>query len=212
MRSKLISIICITAMLIFAVFPNITVSGEPVGTITSFYITSSGTVEVTGYYDDTDWTETTILLVRGTAWTGNITAEDIMYIDQKPMGNNNTFYYRFKVDERFSSAPCVLAINGGELITAVSSIPDIQDLDAGDISNNALRVGNDFYDIGHSQYTPDNIAGSIERGGNIIYYQIGNMWFDVLDEAATGVEFLVSKNAVSAEDVSQWVVEEYYHY
>ena len=209
MRTKIISIVCIISLLIF-VLPVGANSDNPVGTITSFTISNSGTVEVIGYYDNTDWKETTILLIRGTDLTEGITAEDIMYIGQEPMGENNTFYYRFKIDRKFSQQPCTLAISGGALLTVTNVIPDI--LAVADVANNALRVGNDFYDIGHAAYTADNISHSIEEGGNIIYYKIGDMWFDMLDEEAIDVDFFVIQNAVAEETITHWEMNNYYHF
>lgn len=210
MRSKILSVACMIVMLIFAAAPSVTVTAASTGTITSLTISDSGVFEIIGYYDDTDWTASALLLFKGTELSSDISSEDIMYINQEPLGNNNTFYYRFKVDERFSEQPYVLAINGGELISVTGTVPRI--LDVIDVANNALRVGDDFYDIGHVMYTPNNIADSIEYGGNVIYYKIGDMWFDVLDENATSAAYLVSSNATPEEEVSQWYMRKYHHF
>lgn len=182
------------------------------GTFSKFYVDSTGTVEVSGYFEDTAQRDTTILMTDiADIMTTDNPAEHIMYIDQQPMGNNNVFLYRFQLDEKWSNSPYVLKVNGGELIEMSGTLREIPSK-IHNAANNALRVGNDIYDIGCPYYTPDNISASIERGGNKIYYKIGGLWFNMLDPLAVSTEYFKSENAVSEEEWDAWEIDTYYHY
>lgn len=209
MKNKFISCLLLILIVLFAVPVQ---AAE--GVINSFYVDSTGTVEIIGYFDDTTQTDTT-LLMSNTELTADTSAEifreSVMYIDQQKKGNNGTFYFHFPLDEKWSESQYVLKMNGGELVTRSGTLRKIPSGIA-NISNNALRVGNDVYDIGCEGYTSDNIAESLAEGGNQVYYKIGGEWFDMLDEKAINTEYFSLENAVPQSEWDTWEIDTYYHY
>lgn len=183
------------------------------GEIQRFYVDSSGTAELSGYFDNTEQNSTTMLLTTDAdeATIFNAPNENIMYIEQPELGNNGTFYMHFPIDEKFSTSNYVLRMNGGTLLTTSGTLREIP-AGISKVADNAIRVGNDAYDIGCNGYTPNNISKSIERGGNKIYYKIGGKWFDMLNPKATSTAYFTDENAVPESEWDLWEIDTYYHY
>lgn len=208
MRNKIISVFVLVICMICC-----TTVYAAEGTITDFYVDSTGKAEIIGYFDDTDRECTTMMMYDASnpyEWESDATSH-IMYVNQLPMGNNGTFYYHFQIKEKFSKSSYVLKINGGELISDAGTLREIPSK-IHNVSDNAMRIGNDIYDIGCPAYTPDNIAASLARGGNRIYYKISGAWFDMLDPAATGTSYFTIDNAIDPAEWDAWVIDNYYQY
>lgn len=209
MKNKIISVFAAAICLLCC-----TTAYAAEGVITDLYVDSTGKVEVSGYFDgEGAHDDTAMLMYDGTdlsQLSGNA-IDHVMYLDQQKSGNNGTFYYRFQLGERFSESPYALKINGGTLLTTEGTLREIPSK-IYNVTDNAMRIGNDIYDIGCPQYTPDNIAASLARGGNKIYYKIGGEWFDMLNPAATGTSYFTIENAVAAAEWDAWRIENYYQY
>lgn len=216
-RTKLIIALTLAFMVVFCVpyvFGVYAGETEVTGEIQRFYVDSTGTVELIGYFDNTNNTSTSMLLTTdadlNTMNNDNI-MDIIMYIDQPYLGNNGTFYMHFPLNEKFSESSYVLRMNGGTLLTQTGTLREIPS-GINNVSNNALRVGNDIYDVGCMQYTPENISKSIERGGNKVYYKIGDNWFNVLDENAVSTSYFTKDNAIPEAEWDTWEIDTYYHF
>ena len=68
-----------------------------------------------------------------------------------------------------------------------------------------------------SLYTPDSVyltgtyvADSIVNGGNVIYYKLGDKYYDLLDENATSNAYLVAENAMASAEVNKIKLRYYY--
>ena len=184
------------------------------GVINSFYVDSTGKVEVIGCFDGEGARDDTTIIMydSGVSEFPSGNASDcIMYINQQASGNNGTFYYHFQLNERFSETPYILKVNGGTLISTEGTLREIPSK-IYNVADNAMRIGNDIYDIGCPQYTPDNIAGSLARGGNKLYYKIGGEWFNMLAPGATGTSYFVLDNAVPEAEWDAWEIDNYYQY
>lgn len=198
-------------ILVVLSFGVIRAGGETAGEITSFTVSVDGTAEVTGYFNAPEIPTATLLLVEGDDITNDLVDDQIIAIDQRQLGNNGSFYFRVRIRNEHSLKTVTLGIGGNGVLKKTITLPEIQGIIAA-VSNNALRVGNDIYDIGHSAYTPDNISASIEEGGNTIYYKIGDMWFNMLSEDATSIEYFVTANAEPENTVKGWKIDCYYHF
>lgn len=211
MKNKNIIIIAFVTLLCMLIsIPVHAASGK----IQSFKVSgTTGTAEVYGYFDDTPLPCSTILMTNchPSKLTSGDVSDNVMYINQENLGNNGVFYYRYQIDEKFSESDYILNINGGELLTLEGELPIIP-LQIDMVANNAIRVGNDIYDLGHGDYTPENVASSITRGGNVVYYKIGDNWYNMLSEDATGPEYFTEENAIPDEEVDKWIIDTYYHF
>lgn len=213
-RTKLAAALTAVFAIMFCIPMVYADTAETTGEIQRFYVDSTGTVELSGYFDNTDNTSTSMLLTTDAdldTMTDENIMDIIMYIEQPYLGNNGAFYMRFPLNEKFSESPYVLRMNGGTLLTQTGTLREIPS-GIHNVSDNAIRVGNDVYDIGCKGYTPDNISRSIEIGGNIIYYKIGGNWYDMLNPDAVGAEYFTNANAVPEEEWDTWEIGAYYHY
>ncbi|MDY3030808.1 MAG: hypothetical protein SOS24_03480 [Clostridia bacterium] len=152
-----------------------------------------------------------MLMTDGATLTSQNISDHIMYLDQQALGNNGVFYYRFQIDEKFSESPYELKVQGGTTLTQSGTLREIPSK-IYNVADNAIRIGNDVYDIGCPKYTPDNISNSIAEGGNVIYYKIGGKWYDMLNENATSTAYFTAANAISEDEWDTWEIDNYYHY
>jgi len=204
-------IILLTIIVILVLgFGIIYVDANDANKILSVDINGLGYAEVIGYVPEKGC-EVTFLMLSGDG--SDIQTEDIIYIDQITSGNNGTYLFQFKIPERFSNMEYTLIINSnskqGVLKKASGTLPVIPAKIYG-ISNNALIVGNDAYDIGCAMCTPDNIANSLVTGGNKVYFKYGDNWYDLLDVDATTNAYLTEANAIPEDVYSYWVIDNYY--
>ncbi len=201
----------VAAVLVFCM----TAFAETTGDFTSFYVDSTGKTEIIGYFEDypleVKQCGSTMLMTDGMTITSQNASDHIMYLDQQNLGNNGVFYYRFQIDEKFSESPYELKVQGGTLLTQTGTLREIPSK-IYNIADNAIRIGNDVYDIGCPKYTPDNISNSIAEGGNVIYYKIGGRWYNMLNENATSTAYFVPANAVPESEWDMWEIDNYYHY
>lgn len=209
MRNKIFAIVTALFMIL-----GIGVFADTTGEITTMYVDSTGKAEIIGYFDNANAPYGAAMIMYDGTDLGNLSGNvtnHIMYIDQRPLGNNGTFYYRFQINEQFSQSQYVLKLQGGTLISQEGTLREIPSK-IYNVADNAIRIGNDVYDIGCPDYTPDKISMSIEQGGNVIYYKIGGLWFDMLDPNATSSAYFTADNAVPETEWDAWEIENYYQF
>ena len=209
MRNRIYAIVTALCLVL-----GIGVFADTTGEITTMYVDSTGKAEIIGYFDNANAPYGAAMIMYDGTNLGNLSGdltEHIMYIDQQPLGNNGTFYYHFQINEQFSQSPYVLKIQGGTMLTQTGTLREIPSK-IYNVADNAIRIGNDVYDIGCPDYTPDKISTSIERGGNVIYYKIGGLWFDMLDPNATSSAYFTADNAVPEAEWDAWEIENYYQF
>ena len=193
--------------------------------VKTFSISETGSVEVYGYIKNVPTTEShqiTILLIKGSeSDLSKITSSNandvIAYIDQKEAGNNCSFLFKFQLNEKFLTtenltSDFTLTINSDTQAEAYHETINISNLEFSlrTISNNDVIYGLDAYSLLSSGLTAKNVADSIVYGGNQIYYKLGNVWYNLLDEKATDSSYLVAKNAVSDTIMENLILRYYY--
>ena len=78
------------------------------------------------------------------------------------------------------------------------------------VEDNSVLYGRDAYYVPGALYTPDSIAESIAFGGNNIYYKIGGLWYDLMDEDAVDNSFLTGENATDEKKIEALNPRYYY--
>ena len=203
MKNKFMAAACAALMILICIPVH-----AATGVINSFIVDATGKAEVSGYFDDTDYTDCALLMTEGSD-TSDLTADKIMYIDQLPLGNNGTYLFRFMIDEKWSEADYTLRLNGGTMLTQAGTLRTIPDK-MHNVCDNSIRVGNDIYSLSSLEYMPNKVSESLSRGGNKVYYKIGGMWFNMLDSKATGNDYFTLGNAIPESEWSNWTIDNYY--
>lgn len=186
--------------------------------IDSISAKKSGFCEIIGHIEGAPLdTQVACVVARESVYNGNeinkdeFTIENVAWIDQVGTGNNGTFLIQFSINALFSNT--TLAVRLGSGITDVCSgtidIPDLTN-SIGIVDNNSVLYGRDIFYVPGKYYTPDNIAESLGYGGNNVYFKIGDMWYNLMDERAVDNSFLTEENAVSEEEVEVLFPRYYY--
>lgn len=207
-RNKIISLLLICMTLIFTC--SKVAAATPKGKITSFNVNNLGVAEIMGYVESDKTEQMTILM---TTDENTFTNDTIMYINQFETGNNGTFYLSFAINEKFTQSPYFLfvgsSVEGFTPLKLNGILPTIP-FEIEGVANNALRVGRDIYDIGCDEYTPDNIVKSLKNGGNVIYFKLGDNWYDLLNENITSNEYFNDGNITPKAEIKKWNIDNYY--
>lgn len=222
---KIVSCTLITILMLVSVFTFPVSAATARIVIQTCTISETGAVEVYGYITNTtnDSHEVTFLLLEGDNWNTAITkisevkngTTNIAYIDQKTTSNNQSFLFKFQVNERFLGKKLVLGMNSNAdaamfNTTLTSDIKNVDNFSLMSIANNDVIYGLDAYTLTSKNLTARNVADSIVYGGNKIYYKIGNNWYDLLDEKATDNSYLVEKNKVDFSAMEKLNLRYYY--
>ena len=197
--------------LALCVFTFSTVNADTQLVVTDFTMDDTGYGEIIGYLPSAGY-ELTLLICKNVP-VEKITETDILYIDQMTSGQNGAFLFEFYINSKWAGTDYLLIMGsnypGFETYQRTGTIGIMPAL-VNRVKNNALRVGNDVYDIDSSLYTSKNIANSIKTGGNCIYYKIGGAWYDLLDPDATSSAFLITDNALPSSETDRWILSNYY--
>lgn len=189
--------------LILTLFAFTVVYGSTVSYNVNLY--EGGRIEASGNISSGSGKQLTFL-VRTTD------ATQIVYIDQIVSTTNGTFLFRFTLPSTWKGATLDFTVGGEDVTTPMKktlTIPDFP-ININSIENNSVRVGFDVYQMFSPYYISDNVVTSIVSGGNTIYYKIGDVWYDILDERATSAAFLIPQNAVNPEIVTAWLLNMWY--
>ena len=203
-KSKILAVV-LCVLLMAAV--HLPVMAEESAVITSFEISPSGVAELCGYVSE-EGELVAILMATGDGTV--ITSETVIYIDQIEAGRNGAFILEFIVPEKWAGGEYTIGV-GGQNVSATRQRGSLGALPAlvHRVDDNSLRVGVDVYSFG-SRFTSENVAASLAYGGNTVFYKIGGMWFDLMDEEAASSAYLVKENAVPEEEYTAWDIRTYY--
>lgn len=132
----------------------------------------------------------------------NFNMDNLVYIDQVSTGNNGTFLIQFVVDKKWSEKTLVVkgGTSYGDNYTTTIQLPELPP-GIEIVNNNSVLYGRDAYYVPGTFYTPDNIADSIAYGGNNVYFKIGDLWYNLMDEGAVDNSFLVKANATPDDSI-----------
>lgn len=209
-------IICILLSLLLTIVCMPTaMTAENTIIIDSVVIEESGFCEVIGHLSNNAEDAQVTIIARTADAVENsedVTIENTIYIDQVTTGNNGTFLMEFKVGIRFSEADAVFIFGSDENTGSVQYACSIPELTAEfeSIENNSVLYGNDIYGINSTYLNAEYVVQSIIQGGNIIYFKIGDAWYDLLNKDATSSEYLIPENAAENETVKEFATGMYY--
>lgn len=171
--------------------------------------------EIIGHIDGGSAGSNVTLLARtAEAFEKNadVTIENTVYIDQTETGNNGTFIFDFKINGRFSEKDIVFLF-GSDADTDSLHYEYFLPVLTGDfesVANNSVLYGHDIYHISSTYMTSKYVVQSILNGGNIIYFKLGDKWYDLLNEKATSSAYLIAENAAKDEAVKAYATGMYY--
>lgn len=175
-----------------------------------------GFCEVIGHIDNApEGTQIAILVtLAGTdvSKPENLTMDNLIWIDQLTLGNNGTFLTEFPVGRRRANQKIDIRIGesfGGTTVAKTVTVPKLEP-NAYSVGSNSILYGVDIYNPKGLYLTVNNVTNSIVTGGNIIYYKLGDNWYNLLDPEATSTAYLVAENAVDAEIVNVMPLRYYY--
>lgn len=200
---------------VFALLMSIPLSISAADEIKDVTITiKTGQVEVWGIIENYSADDEVTILMTRAENDKDIQSDDIMYINQQKIGNNGVFFFEFYIDERFSREDYELrigsSVEGFTTLKATGTLPQMPAI-VYQISNNAVVIGMDAYNLDSPYYESENIIKSLADGGNKMYYRINDMWFDVLDEECTSWEYLTEDNEIPETEWSIWYIRQYYN-
>ncbi len=201
-KCKILAVVCVLLILV-----SIPARAEDTAVITHFDISPSGVAEICGYVSE-EGEQVAILMTTGDGMV--ITPETVIYIDQIEAGTNGAFILEFIVPEKWAGSEYTIGV-GGQNVSATRQRGALGELPAliHRVDDNSIRVGVDVYSFG-SRFTPENVSASLAYGGNTVFYKIGGMWFDLMDEEAASSAYLVEENAVPEEEYTEWEIRTYY--
>lgn len=184
-------------------------------TVTTVAVDDTGHGEISGYISDYDKdTQITCLVMSGpkSDYGTMITSDSILWIDQMTVGRNGVFLFDFYVGSQWSQQEAVVRVGGTGVSTPYNGTYTIPNLppDIGNVVNNSVLYGCDVYTLDSIFLTYDYVADSIGHGGNVIYFKVGDRWYNLLDSRATSSAYLVEANALSSGEASQLTLRWYY--
>ena len=184
-------------------------------TVASVSVDDTGYGEISGYISDYDKdTQITCLVMSGPKSDNGtmITNDSIIWIDQMTVGRNGVFLFTYFVPSKWSKQEAIVRVGGTGVTTPYNGTCTIPELppDIGNVVNNSVLYGQDVYTLDSVYLTYDYVADSIVNGGNVIYFKIGDHWYNLLDSTATSNAYLVEANAVNDSEVARLPLRWYY--
>lgn len=137
--------------------------------------------------------------------------KNIAYLNQYETGNNGTFYIAHPVSASFSEKTVTVKFASNTQASyrfthTFSAIPPGIE----QVANNSVLYGKDVYTLDSIYLNAQYVADSIATGGNVIYFKIGDLWYNLLDERATSSAYLVQDNAVAYAEIKSKELRYYY--
>lgn len=215
MRKGFIALLIILSTLLSFVPMAATAASEVI--IDSLNVDAAGHAEVIGRVSGGVAGETQVsCLVHTADWDISktaLTGDNVLWIDQRAVGNNGVFLFEFEVRPKYSQKSVVFNFgsDAGEVekvkmsYTIPTLAPDIEC-----VANNSVLYGNDVYMLDSTYLTAQNVTDSIKHGSNIIYFKVGDNWYNLLDPEATSNAYLVKANAVSLDNMRKLKLRYYY--
>jgi len=204
-KYKLLSIILAFVLVFTLSVP--TAHAAPSITVTTLTVDMSGVGKIIGYIQEApEDTEVTLFITCGS---------DIVYIDQITAGNNGSFLFKIKIDAKYSEKNIDINIGSNSGASAYRTVYKLPYMPPGfeHIDNNSVIYGHDAY-TANSIYLADSltVTDSIIHGGNIIYFKIGDRWYDLMNPKATSSAFFVPENATPNATVKAKTAPLRYYY
>lgn len=145
--------------------------------------------------------------------------DDVVMIDQSDeVGSTGEFLFTFAVPSELSFKTIHIlmgtsdpAITDGGISGATLSVevPNIT-IKLTEIKNQSVRIGNDIYALDSNYYTRERVVASLKKGNNIIWYKVGNYWYNLLDEDCLSNEYLKSSNSLTNTVLEKFSFGVYY--
>ena len=219
MRSKILAILL--AIILTMTFFNVNASADEEHRIIIDSMTTSetGYIEIIGHLTNApEGSQIACLIGREGALNESgvsktLEPDDIAWIDQVETGNNGTFLIQFSVNaEKFSDERLYVGLGSQYLqqpFIANITVPELP-IGLSAVVDNSVLYGRDIYYISGALYDADSIAESIAFGGSNIYFKIGGLWYNLMDEEAVDNSFLTEENAVDEEEIEALNPRYYY--
>lgn len=186
-------------------------------TLDNVSISDTGIVKVIGHITGLSASNPAMVTFLATDGSTVTSGTQIAYIDQLNTGNNGTFAFQFRLDQKWSNKTLTVKLGSNinvnaQTTLAVKSIPPR----LANIVNNSVIYGADAYYLTNNDFlkadvAADNVADSIVYGGNLIYFKIGDHWYDLMDERCTSSAFLTKENALSYTFMENVNLRYYYY-
>lgn len=145
--------------------------------------------------------------------------DDIVMIDQSDnVGSTGEFLFKFNIPSSLSLKMINIALgtndskitDGGLYGDFLKiEVPNIS-LKLSEIKNQSVRIGNDIYAIDSNYYKRDRIVASLKKGNNVMWYKVGNYWYNLLDENCLSNEYFKSKNSLTDSVLEKFMFGVYY--
>lgn len=137
--------------------------------------------------------------------------KNIAYLNQYETGNNGTFYISHAVSASFSEKTVTVKF-ASDTQASYSFTHTLSTIPPGieQVANNSVLYGKDVYTLDSIYLNAQYVADSIATGGNVIYFKIGDLWYNLLDERATSSAYLVQDNAVTYAEIKSKALRYYY--
>lgn len=240
MRNKFIkSLLCIMMALMMTIGFNFNLSSFPelslvaeAATITSIYsnatvsINQVGTCTIRGKINPNGGSVALLVVTdKGLQkFKSNSTSSlgvptDIIMIDQTDnVGSTGEYLFTFAIPSEmaFKTIYVLMGTNDSNITDGGINgkylsveVPNIQ-LKLTEIKNQSVRIGNDIYALDSNYYTRDRVIASLKKGNNVIWYKVGNYWYNLLDEDCLSNEFLKSSNSLKNSVLEKFTFGVYY--
>lgn len=240
MKNKFIkSLLCISMALMMTIGFNFNLSSLPdtsivahAATITSLYdnatasINQTGTCTIRGKINPNGGSVALIVVTDNGLQkfksnnTGSLSVpEDVVMIVQTDnVGSTGEYLFTFAIPSElaFKTIHVLMGTNDPSITdggingnTLKIDVPNIQ-LKLIEIKNQSVRIGNDIYALDSNYYTRERVVASLKKGNNVIWYKVGNYWYNLLDEDCLSNEYLKSANSLKNSILEKFMFGVYY--
>lgn len=240
MKNKFIkSLLCISMALMMTIGFNFNLSSlldtsivAHAATITSLYdnatvsINQTGTCTIRGKINPNGGSVALIVVTDSGLQkfksnnTGSLNVpDDVVMIDQTDnIGSTGEYLFTFAVPSKlaFKTIHIIMGTNDSKITdggingkTLKVEVPNIK-LKLTEIKNQSVRIGNDIYALDSNYYTRERVVASLKKGNNVIWYKVGNYWYNLLDENCLSNEYLKSSNSLKNSILEKFMFGVYY--
>ena len=144
---------------------------------------------------------------------------DVVMINQTdPVGSTGEYLFTFAIpsDLAFKTIHIMMGTSDPKITdggmngnTLKVEVPNIK-LKLTEIKNQSVRIGNDIYALDSNYYTRERVVASLKKGNNVIWYKVGNYWYNLLDEDCLSNEYLKSSNSLKNSVLEKFMFGVYY--
>lgn len=178
--------------------------------ISSITVDNMGFATVIGNVTNADAnTQVTFLAMNTESFE---TTDKVLGVGQVTVGNNGTFLFEFCIAYKFANQKAYFRFGtdaNAETVVKEYRIGDIIP-DINGVSSGSVIYGADAYMPDSVYLTGEYVTDSIINGGNVIYYKLGDKYYNLLDENATSNAYLVAANAMTYAEIQKIKLRYYY--